>query len=316
MTRPLSDALVDLDDNFIFRAMEQHRHTILHVVQRFRSLDPMQDQEDLWQESWFGARNAFHSWDEARAINMQFKNYLTWHISRHLQGIFLGYDKVVDLIDQDKNLVVTIPYGRYRKQGRRIAKEKRYATRIRSLLVCYDDRQEERPDDQVLPAPLTDVVHLGEDQVVDVYNQRAELIVTIPLRTYHKKRNLIREQGLITQPWCIYDPRPSFPGLSRTPESHLSTPEAPAAAPRIIRRRDLISPTTATPLVADIYTRRTDILMRISTEAYRTHRVHLEGQGCIVRFHDPLLHPEQPAYADIEDEAKVIKSIRQIEHVA
>ncbi len=98
MTRNSQAFALDVNESFLMRTMEKHHHTILHVIKRFRTLDVMIDQDDLLQEAFFGVRNAHHAWNDARAINMKFTTYLTWHVSRHFQGKFLGYDKIVDLI--------------------------------------------------------------------------------------------------------------------------------------------------------------------------------------------------------------------------
>lgn len=312
---------LDVNESFLMRTMEKYRHTILHVIKRFRTLDVMIDEDDLLQEAFFGVRNAHHAWNDARAINMKFTTYLTWHVSRHFQGKFLGYDKIVDLIDRTtQRVVVSIPYSRYRKSGRRIAEAKNYATRIRSLLVCYDQPdengkvQEPIPGDTTLFTHAIDIAEQNDDQVIDIYNAYGQLVVTIPLRTYERKQTLIQEKGFIAQPWSIYEPRPGF-----TPTTPPALPETPAPTPRprpCIRRHACASTTTPQDYMVDIYSRRGDTLVRLHPTQYKENRHHFESQGCIIRYHDPALYPEQPPFLDIEDEQGTIKSIRQITSVA
>jgi hypothetical protein len=299
---------LDLSDRFTARTMERERQAILYAIKSFHALDPMIDRDDLWQESWFGVNNAHHRWDDARAINMQFKNFLIWHIKRHLQGAFLGSDKIVELFDKTtQRVVVSIPYSRFKKEGRRIAKERNYGSRIRSLLVYYDQPDEDGQTRVSIPADphhfthACDIAEANDTQVVDLYTPAGELVITIPMRTYYKKQDLIQQQGLVSQSWCIYDPRPSF-----------TRPQSCTVSPKPIRRRDLASAHAGRDLMVDIYSRRGEILVRMNPDTYKVNRKHFEHQGCLIRFHDPRQYPEQPPFEDIEAQDRRIKSIRQL----
>ncbi len=312
MTLRSQEFALDLSDRFTARTMDRERHAILYAIKSFHALDPMIDRDDLWQESWFGVNNAHHRWDDARAINMQFKNFLIWHIKRHLQGAFLGSDKIVELFDKaTQRVVVSIPYSRFKKEGRRIAKERNYGSRIRSLLVYYDQPDDSDQPREPIPAEanqfthVSDIAALNDMRVIDLYTAAGELVITVPMRTYIKKQDLIRQQGLLSQPWCIYDSRPSFQGEG-----------TPSAARQPVRRRDLASARVRQDVMVDIYSRRGAILVRMSPDTYQSTRKHFELQGCIIRFHDPREYPEQPEFDDIEHQDKRIKSIRQIPGLA
>ncbi len=308
MTLRSQDFALDLSDRFTARTMDRERHAILYAIKSFHALDPMIDRDDLWQESWFGVNNAHHRWDDARAINMQFKNFLIWHVKRHLQGAFLGSDKIVELFDKTTHrVVVSIPYSRFKKEGRRIAKERNYGSRIRSLLVYYDQPDaNDQTHEPIAVEPhhftqASDIADANDTQVIDLFTVAGELVITIPMRTYFKKQDLIQQQGLVSQPWCIYDPRPIF-----------TDPQKSTGALQPIRRRDLASFHAGHGLMVDIYSRRGEILVRMHPDTYKANRKHFEHQGCLIRFHDPRQYPEQPPFEDIEAQDKRIKSIRQI----
>lgn len=304
------DFALDLSERFTMCTMERERPAILYAIKSFRTLDVMVDHDDLWQEAWIGVNNAHHTWDDARAINMQFRTFLIWHVKRHLQGLYLSSDKVVDLLDPHTHeCIVTLPYARYCKQGRRIARERRYIPRIRSLKVYYEHSEDDdRPTREPMastPQSSTHVADLANPKdihVMDIYNAQGLLVVTIPMRTYHQKQALIAQHGLIAQQWCIYEPRPGFQGPTASP-------------PPVLRRRDLPRLSSARSLVVDIYTRKRDILLRTTPEQYKTMRAEFEDHGCLVRYHDPVRHPQQPDFRDIEDETPTITSLRQLRHL-
>jgi len=214
------------DDNLLYRIMKDHRTSILGVVQRFKTHDPLYDHEDLEQEAFFGVRSAALHWEDARAINMQFKTYLNWHISRHFQAKFKGDDKIVDIFDRHDRLLVSIPYRKYRKHRRAITQEKGYSTRIRSLLVYGDDPAGETTDAHDTARSLGTSLHVDGDRVVDVYNRNDELIITLPLRAYTRMSHLIRSQGYRTESYSIFKPK------LRPEAKRLSTPAPQAAPPR------------------------------------------------------------------------------------
>jgi hypothetical protein len=298
---------LDISDRFTLRTMERERRAILYAIKSFRTLDVMVDQDDLWQEAWIGVNNAHHTWDDARAINMQFRNFLIWHVKRHLQGLYLSSDKVVDLIDPvTQRCVITLSYARYCKQGRQMARERRYHTRIRSLKVYYEhERDQDQAVKEVIAITMhsstyiADIANPKDTHVVDIYNRDGTLIVTIPMRTFQQKQTLIENQGLMARQWCIYDHRPAFDGNAITapaptqPKSHNSHQS----------------------IVVDIYTRKGDILLRTTPERYKNARDEFEQHGCLVRYHDPIEFPTQPDFREIEERQPTIKSLRQVRHL-
>ncbi len=302
------DLALDIADRFTVRTMERERSAILYAIKSFRTLDVMVDQDDLWQEAWIGVNNAHHTWDDARAINMQFRTFVIWHVKRHFQGLYLSSDKVVDLIDPvSHTTIITLPYARYCKQGRRIARERRYTPRIRSLKVYYEQSDEDdtprREPVAVTPQSSTSIADLADPKdthVMDIYNPQGLLVVTVPIRTFLKKQPLIEQQGLLAQRWCIYEPRPEFQGSSCLPSPS---------------RREVRPPSPAQPIVVDIYTRRGAILLRTTPDRYKPFRKEFEERGCLIRYHDVTRHPTQPPYEDIEHDARPIKSIRQLRQV-
>ena len=280
MTSAMDALILERDsDNFLYRIMREHRTSILGVVQRFKTLDPMYDHEDLEQEAFFGVRMAALCWEDARAINMKFKTYLNWHISRHFQAKFKGEDKIVDILDHNNRLLVTIPYSKYRKNRRAIGFDKGHSTRIRSLLVYYDDPSGESPDTRETSTAGSAPLHLEGDRVVDVYNRNNELIITLPVRAYTRMSRIIKAHGYRTQSYSIYDPP------VRT------EPKRRAASTR--------QPLAENAEVVDVYNRRRQIWMRLTPTQYDTAREHIEFLGGLVKFHTLAQYPEQPTYDEL-----------------
>jgi hypothetical protein len=59
MTATVDALILERDDeNCLYRIMMEHHTSILAVVQRFKTRDPMYDHEDLEQEAFFGVRTA------------------------------------------------------------------------------------------------------------------------------------------------------------------------------------------------------------------------------------------------------------------
>ena len=209
---PLSADFYVLDDSdsFLCRILHEYKASIQAVIQRFKTLDPMYDHDDLEQEAFFGVRLATLYWEEARAINMKFRTYLTWHISRHFQGKFRGDDKIVDIVDSENRVLVTIPYAKYKKKGRAIAGTKGYSTKIRSLLVFTTTTV------QTPKSPR----HPTRPQRAHPYGERRDrrcLIINmttssyIPRRSYQRMSDLILQQGFRTESYSIYEPPPRRP---------------------------------------------------------------------------------------------------------
>ena len=284
------------DDNFLYRIMREHRTSILGVVQRFKTLDPMYDHEDLEQEAFFGVRMAALCWEDARAINMKFKTYLNWHISRHFQAKFKGEDKIVDILDHNNRLLVTIPYSKYRKNRRAIAIDKGYSTRIRSLLVYYDDSPGETEATGHASTSGGAPLHVDGDRVVDVYNRHDELIITLPLRAYTRMSRIIKSHGYRAQSYSIYDP-----------------PMRPEKKPMAATTRP---PLATNAEVIDVYNRRRQIWMRLTPLQYETAREHIEFLGGIVKVHTLEKYPEQPTYDELLERDRETTTARNYEEVA
>jgi len=297
MTATVDALILERDDeNFLYRIMMEHRTSILGVVQRFKTLDPMYDHEDLEQEAFFGVRTAALYWEDARAINMKFNTYLNWHISRHFQGKFKGEDKIVDILDQNNRVLVTIPYRKYRKTRRAIAQDKGYSTRIRSLLVYYDDPVGDAEETKDASTMGGAALHLEGDRVVDVYNANDELIITLPLRAYTRMSRIIKAHGYRAHTYSIYDP----PVRAETKRI------APPARAPLAENADVI----------DVYNRRRQIWMRLTPAQYETAREHIEFLGGLVKFHTLAHYPEQPAYEELLGREHVSAAARTYEHVA
>ena len=281
-------------DSYLYRIYRQHRASILAVVNRFKTLDPMYDQDDLEQEAFFAVRLAALYWEEARAINMKFNTYLNWHISRHFQGKFRGDDKVVDIVDANNRVLVTIPWRKYRKNGRAISQSKGYACKIRSLLVHYDDPDKDagslaRHSARTLP------LNLDGDRVVDIYNQHDDLIITVPARSYERMRTLVRQQGYRAHAYSIYEPPPV-----RTPEDQeiRASLKMLAQAPAHYR---LASPSQAAPAeVVDVYTKQEVFLMRVSLARYEEARPYVDAVQGIARVHSLAEFPDPPTLEESE----------------
>lgn len=284
------------DDNFLYRIMREHRTSILGVVQRFKTLDPMYDHDDLEQEAFFGVRKAALCWEDARAINMKFKTYLNWHISRHFQAKFKGEDKIVDILDRNNRLLVTIPYSKYRKNRRAIACDKGYSTRIRSLLVYYDDPPGDAEDTKDVPTTGGPPLHLEGDRVVDVYNRNDELIITLPLRAYTRMGRIIKAHGYRAHSYSIYDPP------VRAETKRVASPTRP--------------PLGTNAEVVDVYNRRRQIWMRLTPCQYETAREHIEFLGGLVKMHRLDKYPEQPTYEELLERERETATARTYEEVA
>jgi len=306
------------DDSFLYRTMQEHRTSILGVVQRFKTLDPLYDHEDLEQEAFFGVRSAALHWEDARAINMQFKTYLNWHISRHFQAKFKGDDKIVDIFDRHDRLLVSIPYRKYRKHRRAITQEKGYSTRIRSLLVYYDDPAGETREANDTARSLGASLHVDGDRVVDVYNTNDELIITLPFRAYTRMSHLIRSQGYRAETYSIYDPparsttghASPFTSLPPAPQPAVQMPVAPRASDSTTRR------SLSDHCVVDVYTRRRIVWMRLTPDQYKAARPHIDFLGGVVKFHHVETYPEQPTYEELLDHEPASSDARAYEEVA
>lgn len=294
MPSPLSydHMLLSGSDDFLYRMMQDHKGLIKHIANRFRHLDSMYDTEDLEQEAFFGIRLACNSWAHARAINMQFKTYLTWHISRHFQGRFSGEDKVVDILDEHGNVRVSIPWSKYRKTGRAAAKARGFSTRIRSLLVYYDDFTTPNAPTDSAPKPSdTDwhPVHTGEDTVVDILDQDGTLIVTVPKKSYLQAYDLVHEQGYSVREYSIYDPRPTCQ------QPTIASPHATDAGKRSSLPSLSCSNTqSALTYVVDVYTSQGHLLTRMSMSQYHRFRHYFPQYGLTTRMHNAKLVPEPP----------------------
>lgn len=293
MSSPLSydHLLFSGSDDFLYRIMQDHKALIKHIANRFRHLDSMYDSEDLEQEAFFGVRLACNSWAHARAINMQFKTYLTWHISRHFQGRFNGEDKVVDLLDEHGNVRVSIPWSKFRKSGRAAAKARGFSTRIRSLRVYYDDCS--TPADNAANPSDSDwhPVHTGEDTIVDILDQDGGLIVTVPKKSYLQVQDLIQDQGYSIAEYSIYDPRPTYQhsntaSLRPTDASKNSSLQSLSCAN---------APSTSS-YVVDVYTSHGNFLTRISMVQYHRFRTYFPKYGLTTRMHNVKLVPEPPEF--------------------
>lgn len=297
MTSAVDALILERDsENFLYRIMQDHRTSILGVVQRFKTLDPMYDHEDLEQEAFFGVRMAALCWEDARAINMKFKTYLNWHISRHFQAKFKGEDKIVDILDRHNRLVVTIPYSKYRKTRRAIALDKGHSTRIRSLLVYYDDPSGDSADTTDSSTTGGMPLHFDGARVVDVYNRSNELIITLPMRAYIRMSRIIKAQGYRTQSYSIYAPP------VRTEAKRVPAPTRQALAENAE--------------VVDVYNRRRQIWMRLSPIQYETARQHIEFLGGLVKFHTREHYPEQPTYEEVSESDHKASAARTYEEVA
>jgi len=279
--------LLSGSDDFLYRIMQDHKPLIKHIANRFRHLDSMYDTEDLEQEAFFGVRSACNAWAHARAINMQFKTYLTWHISRHFQGRFHGEDKVVDILDQDGQVRVSIPWSKYRKTGRAAAKARGFSTRIRSLLVYYEDQSHSL--DRESKSVTTDwhPIHSdGDDTIVDILDPDGALIVTVPRQAYVQLQDLVQEQGYTVIEYSIYDIRP---GSAPHTSSHGTPPSSPADVPSNLAH---------TPkYVVDVYTRQNTFLTRIPITRYYRYRRYFQQFRLTARIHDREQVPE-PLYID------------------
>ena len=312
MTAVMESLILERDDeHFLYRIMQEHRTAILGVVQRFKTLDPMYDHEDLEQEAFFGVRLATLYWEEARAINMKFKTYLNWHISRHFQGKFKGEDKIVDILDQNNRLLVTIPYSKYKKKGRAIAEDKGYSTRVRSLLVYYDDQPSEHDSGATATDALGAPLHVDGDHIVDVYNHHNDLIITLPLRAYTRMSGVITSHGYRAHTYSIYDPPVHRPKKESHSAANTTRPARPArSATRTARAQ------TTAPNVVDVYTRRRLIWMRLTPAQYETARKHLEFLGGLAKFHSLRDYPEQPPYEELVERDDALQLSRTLEHIA
>lgn len=289
MASPLSydPMLLSGSDDFLYRIMQDYKGVIKHVANRFRHLDSLYDTEDLEQEAFFGVRLACNSWAHARAINMQFRTYLTWHISRHFQGRFHGEDKVVDILDEHGHIRVSIPWSKYRKTGRTEVKARGFSTRIRSLLVYYDDPA--KPTDSKADRSSTDwhPVHNGEDTIVDVLDQTGTLIVTVPRRSYLHVQDLIQDLGYTTREYSIYDPRPTS-----TDSDTASSPQTPVESSPSVRSRSTPHTDNNIQYVVDVYTRRDKFLTRIPMTQYHRFRAYFPKYRLKTRIQNPRLVPE------------------------
>jgi len=282
---PCDELLLSGADDFLYRIMEDYKGVIRHIANRFRNLDPMYDTEDLVQEAFFGVRSACNSWADARAIQMQFKTYLTWHISRHFQSRFHGDDKVVDLLDAHGAVRVSIPWSKYKKTGRAAAKARGFTTRVRSLIVYYDDPL--HPTDADPTQSGWQPVHTGEDVVVDVFDGAGVLVVTLPRRNYLRVQDLIQQQGYSVREYSIYDPPPA---LTQDPTPLTNLPQTTALPPD--------QPEIADQKVVDLYTKQEVFLTRIPMTRYLQFKTHITQFGLKTRFQNPILVPEPLEYED------------------
>lgn len=298
---PLSADFYVLDDSdsFLCRILHEYKASIQAVIQRFKTLDPMYDHDDLEQEAFFGVRLATLYWEEARAINMKFRTYLTWHISRHFQGKFRGDDKIVDIVDSENRVLVTIPYAKYKKKGRAIAGTKGYSTKIRSLLVYYDDHGSNTEEPPVIPHVRSGPIHMEGDEIVDVYNQHDDLIITIPRRSYQRMSDLILQQGFRTESYSIYEPPPRRPQQEIEARAALKDLALQAKRESLRTPPGLYSTKKDQASVVDIYTRRRDWLMRLSPERYADAKPYVDLIGGIAKCHTLATYPEPPLYDDL-----------------
>lgn len=283
-------------DEFLYRIMVDYRAVILNVAKRFRHLDRMYDVEDLEQEAFFGVRLACNSWAHARAIKMQFKTYLTWHISRHFQGRFNGDDKVVDIIGQDNAIRVTIPWSKYKKSGRAAARARNCTTRIRSLLVYYDAPNGECDEPQLQPSNDWHPIHTGEETVVDIFDPTGTLIVTVPRNHFLRVQDLIAGYGYAIREYSIYDPPPSQSTRhTLTPEAALLPPSGYTPAHESADSQD------ETSHVVDVYSRREVFLTTMTMKRYRLFQQHFQKYGLKTRRRNPALTPEPLEYDDVPE---------------
>jgi len=322
MLTPSQEAALDLSDRFSFALMQKHRDSIQFAINTFRSLDVMMSKEDLEQEAYFGLSTALRSWKEARAIHMKFETFLVWHIKRHLQGIFLNSDMVVELIDPGTSkVVITLPYERYRKIGRRMARQLKYQTRIRSLKVYYEEDvaltgSEPTAVDPHHHSAVSTMADTRDTYVVDLYSPDGVPIITIPRSLYLKKFQLIQGKRLGAHERCLYDSTEHA-----APPRTCAPPTFHRRVQRPCRKEKLES------LVVDIYTRQGDKFLRTTPSEYEAHRA--EFRGYLIHYHDVTIHPEQPDYEEVERSApsahppatspgttiRILKAVRQKEYL-
>jgi hypothetical protein len=216
---------------------------------------------------------------------MQFKTYLTWHISRHFQSRFRGDDKVVDLLDKHGAVRVSIPWSKYKKTGRAAAKARGLTTRVRSLNVYYDGPK--HPLDADKNSSAGHPIYNGDDIVVDVFDGTGTLVVTIPRRNYLRVQTLIQQQGFTIREYSIYDPPPA---LTHSPTA-LTTP----IAQQPCSSEELSEDNTS---VVDVYTKREVFLTRIPMTRYRHFKAYISEFGLKTRIQNPALVPEPLEYED------------------
>jgi hypothetical protein len=291
-TRLVDDSLLSGSDDFLYRIMVDYKAVIRSVANRFRHLDPMYDTDDLEQEAFFGVRMACNSWAQARAIKMQFKTYLTWHISRHFQGKFHGDDKVVDLIDEQNNVRVTIPWSKYKKTGRAAAKARNYRVRIRSLLVYYDAPLGDALEKERTPSQDCHPVHTGDDTVVDIFDRTGTLIVTVPRRNFLRVRELVEQQHYTVREYSIYDPPPART-TTLNPSAVLLPTLGSASSPEASDPDD-----TGDRHVVDVYTEREVFLTSMPMARYEMFRHYFPKYGLKAQVRNATVHTEPLEYAD------------------
>lgn len=282
---PSDELLLSGSDDFLYRIMEDYKSVIRHVANRFRNLDPMYDTDDLLQEAFFGVRSACNSWVHARAIQMQFKTYLTWHISRHFQSQFHGDDKVVDILDKHGAVRVSIPWSKYKKTGRAAAKARGFTTRVRSLNVYYEDPNHQIDVDNTKSEWCP--IHSGDDIVVDVFDGTGALVVTIPRRNYLRVQTVIQQQGYTVREYSIYDQPPAVPQIPTPLNALFATQSLTSEEPSEDDRS-----------VVDLYTKREVFLTRIPMTRYRQFKAYISQFGLKTRIQNPTLVPEPLDYDD------------------